>query len=612
MARKKKVPKSVADEPSAVPPTEDAELAELAELAGESADSTPPPTSGADLDADPNVEPGANPDDGVANPAEKPQNEPKDGAATDSAAKDDEELSQDDPTPSEDAAGRTPETTEDDPTPAEDAAESTDETPAEDDPTPSQGTAEPTDDGSEVTPAEGDDAAVDQDDSATDTQDPTADEEAIEEEAIADELAHLDDVPDDADELADDPMDDAQAPFDDDLDLPWMDTEEAELTESTSAAFVPVPVSPASPADTTYPPPPPYDPSALPKTRRRTRSDADNPDSPPSGADYMLADAMGGGPKKVRRTPLLIGAAVLVLALIGGIVWAAPTLFPGMFAPARNATPKAAVETYLNALAAGDASTALKAAVTPPTETSLLTNEVLAASQRRAPITNIVVKDASGSSSAVVPVTYQLGGKPVTASFPTQKIGNEWRLVTITRDVQLAGIDHVSVTLNGVPVTEAAHLTLFPGSYLLASANDRLSVTGGEFLVQSPSDFANPTLSATLSDKGIADARTASQAFLNACVKKKEMTPSGCGFGVDAAGVKVKSVTWQVTSGAKALKLANFKAESSQPYVATVYPYIQLKATVLDSNGRRYTGTDVITVAKADLSGPDVVVTFNQ
>jgi hypothetical protein len=389
------------------------------------------------------------------------------------------------------------------------------------------------------------------------------------------------------------------------------DAEEAELAESTSSAFKPVPVSPSSPADATYPPPPPYDPNALPRTRRRNR-DADDAASPPSGADYMLADAMGGGPRKVRRTPLLIGAAVLVLALIGGIVWAAPSLFPSMFAPARNATPKAAVETYLNALASADAATAIKAAVTPPTETALLTNEILAASQKRAPITKIVVKEASGSTSAVVPVTYQLGSKAVTASFPTQKIGNEWRLVTITRDVQLSGIDQVAVTLNGAPVTETQHLTLFPGSYLLASANDRLSVSGGEFLVQSPSDFANPTLSVTISDKGMADARTATQAFLNACVKKKELVPTGCGFGVSSAGVKVKSVTWQITSGAKALKTATFRTESSQPYVATVYPYIQLKANVVDSSGRRYTGTDVITVAKADLSSPDVLVTFNQ
>jgi hypothetical protein len=270
------------------------------------------------------------------------------------------------------------------------------------------------------------------------------------------------------------------------------------------------------------------------------------------------------------------------------------------------------VETYLNALASADAATAVKAAVTPPTETALLTNEMLASSQKRAPITDIVVKEASGSTSAVVPVTYKLGGKAITASFPTQKVGNEWRLVTITRDVQLSGIDGVSVTLNGLPVAEAAHLTLFPGSYVLASANDRLSLSGGEFLVQSPSDFANPTLSASISDKGLADARTAAQAFLNACVKKKEMTPTGCGFGVTSAGVKVKSVSWQVTSGAKELKVADFKTTSSEPYVATVYPYVQLKANVIDSSGRRYTGMDVITVVKADLSGSDVVVTFNQ
>jgi hypothetical protein len=210
-----------------------------------------------------------------------------------------------------------------------------------------------------------------------------------------------------------------------------------------------------------------------------------------------------------------------------------------------------------------------------------------------------------------VQASYQLGGKQITANFATQRVGDEWRLTTITRDLQLTGIDHMSATLNGTPMANT-HVTLFPGSYVVASTNDRLTIKGGQFVIGSPSDFATPTLNVSISSKGIADARTAAQAYLSSCIKKRELAPSGCGFGVTSAGVKVKSVTWTITSGASAFKKASFRAESTEPYVATVYPYIQLKATVIDSSGRRYSGMASITTAKADLSGSDVVITFNR
>ncbi|PKQ30744.1 MAG: hypothetical protein CVT62_12410 [Actinobacteria bacterium HGW-Actinobacteria-2] len=576
MARKKKDPTPKAAEPTVdTPASEDTELAELAELAGEQVTDPTPSEQAADDKTPADVEP----DDATPDAS--------DGAGEDEPTAEDP----DEETPADDAAPTEADDPAEDDESAEDEALSEDDEPVEDE------TVEGDEPVEEVEPV-GDEPDEDDEPDAGDVSD--EDDEP---------LTDLDDADDDAVLAALDP----QASFDDDLDLPWSDEDELADDSASAAAYAPIPVSPSSPADTTYPPPPPYDPNVLPKATRRSARSAAAAEvtAPGGGADYMLADAMNTPPKKAKHTPLLVGAAVLVLALIGGIIWAAPSLFPGMFAPPRTATPKGAVEAYLSALASGDSATALKAAVAPPTDTTLLTDEVLKSSQQRAPITDIVVKDASGSTSAIVPVTYSIGGKPVTASFPTQKVGNEWRLVTITRDVQLSGIDYVSVTLNGTPVTKADHLTLFPGSYVLASANDRLAVSGGEFVVQSPSDFANPTLSATISDKGMAEARTAAQAFLTACVKKKEMVPSGCGFGVSSSGVKVKSVTWRVTSGAKALKTAIFKTEASQPYVATVYPYIQLEATVFDASGRRYTGPAVITVAKADLSGSDVVVTFN-
>ncbi|MBU4187441.1 MAG: hypothetical protein L6256_04595 [Propionicimonas sp.] len=336
---------------------------------------------------------------------------------------------------------------------------------------------------------------------------------------------------------------------------------------------------------------------------------------PPAGAAYQFP---GSGqpvapPKKGSKVPLFIGGGVLLL-IIAVIVGSFMLPNGGAFAPPGHAgTAKAAVEGYLKALAAGDASAAIDFGATAPSETSLLTDEILQASNLRAPITGIVVEDATGSETATVSASYQLGTESVSATYLTEKIGTEWRLVNTARDLHLFSMDGMTLTLNGIEITSNSSMTLFPGSYVLASANDRLQIKGGEFVVESPTDYNNPSFSVDLSDKGITDARTAAQSLLNSCLKQNKLAPTGCGFGFTDSDFKAKTVKWKIASGADAIKKATFRVGAGDPYLSTASVYITLDASGTTTAGRRFytIRRPFISSIRADLSGPTVAVKFN-
>jgi hypothetical protein len=303
-----------------------------------------------------------------------------------------------------------------------------------------------------------------------------------------------------------------------------------------------------------------------------------------------------------------LGVAVLVLGLVAFIVIRS---FGGASTSGHPATAKAAVQAYLQALAAGDASAAIDLGEAAPSDLTLLTDDVLKSSIARAPITNIQVQDAAGSTVAFVTATYQLGDTAATGTFEATKIGSEWRLKDTAQEVDIFGADSADLTLNGIVFDRTDTLTLFPGSYVLASQTDRLTVEGGEFVLKSPMDYSSPSLSFSLSDKGLADARAAAQTLLNSCVKQNDLAPIGCGFGFKAGNVKVKTVKWRISSGATAIEDADFTISSSDPSVATAYVYIVIGLTVKDTAGRTYVDQDSIGTIKADLSGPDVSITFS-
>ena len=332
-------------------------------------------------------------------------------------------------------------------------------------------------------------------------------------------------------------------------------------------------------------------------------------------------------PAKKSKIPLIIGgvAGIAILAVI-----AATLLTPGSSTPisapvpgqSASSTPEPAtaadaVKGYLEALARSDAAAALAYAATTPADTSMLTNEVLVASNANAPISGITVSAGTGSSGfEQISADYTLGDRQVSANFTVTKEGNLWRLDRVSQAAYLDSVipEAVALKLNGVALT-SSDPELFPGSYTVTSDSERYSVSKGSFEIDSPNDYTTSTSSMklTLSKSGQAEVRKAAQAKLASCLKAKKLAPSGCGFGTRLPSGKPRnsSIKWKVTKGANSLKTTKLNLASGDPTSVTANPSISLRVDFSSTNGNRWRGYSSIYSMDALFSGDKVSVVFN-
>ena len=279
----------------------------------------------------------------------------------------------------------------------------------------------------------------------------------------------------------------------------------------------------------------------------------------------------GGGNSK----RLLIGliAAAVGLALIGGVVWfvrnnnsATPTPSPtvstsGTSGPSQSTqatvpTAKAsdAVVSYLRALGAGDATTALSLAASAPTgDTTFLTNGVLAAATA-GKLSNVQVADVSDPNATSVSASYTLAGAPVSATFDVTRVGDQFRLNDIAASVDLSRMQRSGAPVKLAGVTAPGSVvSLFPGVYAVTAANRNLSygsvkVTVTDLGAQTP---AGGKLA--ISSAGKSAIIKAAKSKYSWCLKQKSVRPSGCGFAVRVpGGVKLRTSTikWTKRGGA--------------------------------------------------------------
>ena len=219
----------------------------------------------------------------------------------------------------------------------------------------------------------------------------------------------------------------------------------------------------------------------------------------------------GQPPKKGNAKMLIIiGAvvlAVLALAITGGVLLlnrGAQTAGTdpntgGSTAPPGGSTappplavkPSDAVKSYLEALAAGDAETALSFGETTPTDASLLTGAVLAQSNKLAPITDINVPDVNDEYAYKVDASYRLGKQEVNESFTVDKAGDRWKLTDTYTELDLSTRQEktVPMIINGVNA-KAGTVRLFPGAYQFTTGSSYL--TWGEELLVDPGPVGLP------------------------------------------------------------------------------------------------------------------------
>ncbi len=324
-------------------------------------------------------------------------------------------------------------------------------------------------------------------------------------------------------------------------------------------------------------------------------------------------------PVQPRRSnaPLMIGVGVgaLVIALVAvfALTRSGPDNITSPLPQAAGAS--SAVQGYLEALANGDAASALAYAVVPPGDDSLLTNDVLAPGLRQAPITDIEVAAGAGTAEAQsVDANYRIGYQPVSATFAVTKIGTTWMLADVATSLNRTDLPGVALTINGVPVEDDV-IRLFPGSYTLESSDPRITLSDASFLVQSPSDYPDTTgVNASLSSEGRDAIRAAAQKKLASCLKQHSLQPKGCGFGgrlPSGNQPRTSSIRWAITKGGTAMKKIKPTLDGPAATTATADVNVAVKCNLNSTNGRRWYGSSAISWVQARLTTDGVSVTFS-
>jgi len=339
---------------------------------------------------------------------------------------------------------------------------------------------------------------------------------------------------------------------------------------------------------------------------------------------------MPGSPSQPSKNNLwlYIVIAVVVLALIGGAVYwfgfhksnndnpsGGGSGTTSTSAPPAT-TPAAAVQGYLSALAAGDAAKALSYVSTKPTDTTFLTDAVLAAGNKIAPITNIQIGAVAAGD---VQVTYSIGGQQVSTDYQTTPYQKQYLLLAAVDTMDLSDIYQpgIGMTLNGVTLDglSLSQASLFPGSYQLATTNSLLAFTPSTFVIQSPSDYNFPDIDTELAPTSQATLAAAAKAKLDGCLQEKALTNS-CGFGmngIEGSGTPDPStVTWKINSGSDSFSTTQFQTQYASPTTVTGYNNIDLTETVKDTAGSTYTFDTFVGEVTIDITDPNnLVVTFD-
>jgi hypothetical protein len=336
-------------------------------------------------------------------------------------------------------------------------------------------------------------------------------------------------------------------------------------------------------------------------------------------------------PRAGKGRTIAIVAAVVVLGLVVGGFAAAQFLRPGQpvtaptpagstsrpgqpTVPNVNAATSAdAVRGYLEALAAGNAGAAIAYGQVTPPDTTFLTDAVLAEQRSRAAITEISVPALADPRASSVPASYRLGTSAVTATFAVRETGGTFKLrdSVATVDLTAARSPLVPMKLAGVTVT-SGRVYLFPGVYPVTAGNRNFTYRSAAVTVRTPGSQSASGLTLTVSSAGTAAMVKAAGARLKSCLKKNEVRPKGCGFGVRVpTGVKLRtsSIDWRV-SGSGSFKGIKPKLLSGGVGVAEAAKRIKIRFRAYDTRGGLWTGNANVSGVRATLFGSKVIASL--
>lgn len=236
-----------------------------------------------------------------------------------------------------------------------------------------------------------------------------------------------------------------------------------------------------------------------------------------------------------RRKPLIfLGAGIVVLLVIAGVVWA----IIHTSNTNRSDAIKHAASTYLEAIASGDAQGAVSKLADKPANGTLLTGEVLAVSRGLAPLTDIAVTNpVSDGKTATVTASYRLGDQPVSTTLNLTGDGRtQWLITNGTADLKLDNPE--GLLINSATVTQATN-PVFPGTYTVGAGTDNIALAGTARVVASPGTDATLAVTPSLSESGKQHLHNALKARLDECLASTDSRPANCPFGVATGDVEI-------------------------------------------------------------------------
>ncbi len=240
---------------------------------------------------------------------------------------------------------------------------------------------------------------------------------------------------------------------------------------------------------------------------------------------------------------LLIAALVVVVLSVAAV----PLLNFVVYTPAR------AAESYVAAVARGDAERAFSYLSSPtPTSTMALGSEVLDAAPdlpRDAQARTI----STDGDHATVELSYVLGSRPQSVELSMVKLPaaaglfNRWAIEQEdwpTLGLEVSGSS--TATVNGYSVSAGQVPVLFPATYLVGSDGTYLKSKSESVRVTAPGD--SPTISLSPEPTKQLQEAVAEQVkeHMHKCVRATTLHPAGCVYGYDTDNEILGEVKWSL------------------------------------------------------------------